>query len=118
MKLSSDKKKELQEKYKQMKFDMGLFAIINKSNSKHYLETSQDVKALINRREFTLKMGMHPNKELQKDWQQIGQDGFEIKILEQLEYDEDDSKTDYSDELELLKMIWIERLIKENIEMY
>ncbi|NLJ72434.1 MAG: hypothetical protein GX333_05430 [Syntrophomonadaceae bacterium] len=57
-------------------------------------------------------------KELQRDWQELGAQQFEVKILEILEYDEDESKTDYSEELELLKMIWVEKLIKEDIELY
>lgn len=36
-------------------------------------------------------------------------------ILENLEYDKDESKTDYTEELALLQMIWEEKLAKENI---
>ena len=118
MKLSSEKKKELQAQYKLMKPDMGVFAIINKSNGKHYLEATHNLKAKMNSTEFKLKAGSYPNKELHKDLQALGADGFEIKILEQLEYDEDEPKTDYTDDLELLKMIWIEKLTKENVEFY
>ncbi len=64
------------------------------------------------------RAGSYPNKELHKDLQALGADGFEIKILEQLENDEDEPKTDYTDDLELLKMIWIEKLTKENVEFY
>lgn len=118
MEISSEKKKELKEKYKQIKYQMGIFAIINKENSKHYLETSHDVRGYINRSEFTLFMGVHPNKELQVDWKKSGNDGFEVKTLELIEYDEDESKTDYSSELEILKMIWSEKLTKQNVLLY
>lgn len=118
MKISSEKKKELQEQYKLMKPDMGLFAVINNNNGKYFLEASQNLKGKINSVNFQLKSGGHPNKELQKDWQEIGAKQFEIKILEQLEYGQDESKTDYADELELLKMIWVEKLAKEDIDTY
>ncbi|NLB88298.1 MAG: GIY-YIG nuclease family protein [Syntrophomonadaceae bacterium] len=118
MKLSSERKKELQEQYKQMKPDMGIFAVINNSNGKYFLETTPNLKGKINSVTFQLKSGGHPNKVLQKDWREVGADNFEIKILEKLDYDEDETKTDYTDELELLKMMWVEKLTKENIELY
>lgn len=118
MRLSDERKKELQEQYKQMKPDMGIFAVINKSNGKYFLEATPNLKGKINSVTFQLKSGGHPNKELQKDWQKLGPDNFEVKVLERLEYDEDESKRDYRDELELLKLIWVEKLTKENIELY
>lgn len=118
MKLSSERKKELQEQYKQMKTDMGIFAVINNSNGKYWLETTQNLKGKINSVTFQLKSGGHPNKELQKDWRELGADNFEIKILEKLEYDEDETKTDYTDELELLKMMWVDKLTKEKVVFY
>lgn len=118
MKLSSERRKELQEMYKEMKPDMGILAVINKSNGKYFLETTQNLKGKINSVTFQLKSGGHPNKELQKDWRELGSDNFEIRILEKLEYDEDENKRDYTDELELMKMIWVEKLNKENIKIY
>jgi hypothetical protein len=114
--MSSEKKKELQEQYKLIKPDMGIFAVINKSNGKHLLETTKNLKGKINSVKFQLKSGGHSNKELQKDWQALGSEQFEIIILEQIEYDE--CKVDYKDDLKLLKMIWIEKLTKEHVELY
>lgn len=118
MKIPSEKKKELQAEYKLMKPDMGIFAVINKTNNKYFLETTINLKAKINSREFQLRSGNHHHKELQKDWLDIGKDQFEIKILEKLAYDEDESKADYTEELDLLKMIWVEKLTKDNIYLY
>ena len=118
MNISKDKKKELQDQYKLMKPDMGIFAVINKNNAKYYLETTPDLKGRINSTKFKLNAGGHPNKELQKDWQEFGANVFEIKILEQIEYEEDESKTDYSEDLELLKMIWREKLSKDMAQFY
>ena len=47
-----------------------------------------------------------------------GPDNFVIEILENLEYDKDESKTDYSEELEVLQMIWEEKLSRENMLFY
>lgn len=118
MRISAEKRKELQEDYKQMKPDMGIFAVINKKSGKYFLEIAPNLKGRINRVSFQLRSGGHPHKDLQKDWQEEGADNFEIKTLEIMPYDEDESKEDYTEELEILKLIWTERLTGEEIILY
>ncbi len=102
-------KKELKERYKRMRPEMGIFHIESKISGNRYLYTSNDLKSLINRFQFQLNMGSHPNRKLQDEWREQGADSFSIKVLERLEYDKDESKQDYSEDLELLKLIWEER---------
>lgn len=111
-----NKKKELKEEYLQMKPDMGIFAIRCNLNNKYYIETTQDLKSRMNRGVFQLKWGSHPNKELQKDWNELGEDNFTVEILDTLEYDKDESKIDYTEDLTLLKMVWEEKL--RDIDLY
>lgn len=118
MRLSSEKKKELQAEYKLIKPEMGLLAVINKEHDKYFLITTQNLKGKLNSVSFQLKSGGHFNKVLQKDWQELGEEKFEIKVLEQVEYDEDEGKTDYTEELELLKMMWEEKLAKSDVKIY
>jgi hypothetical protein len=113
-----DRRKELKEQYKRMKPDMGVLAIKSKTGSGYYIEAARNLKGAINRNTFQLGTGSHPNRELQKEWKERGEDGFIIEILENLEYDKDESKTDYSEELELLMMIWEEKLVGENMKAY
>lgn len=113
-----DRKKELKIQYKQMKKDMGIFIVRSKSSNKCYIEATQDLRGTMNGTMFKLGAGGHPNKELQKEWTDFGEGNFTIEILENLKYDKDESKTDYSEELALLKMIWEEKLINENMEFY
>jgi hypothetical protein len=113
-----DRKKELKLHYKQLKPDMGIFIVRSKDNNKCHLETTQNLRAKINGAEVRLEGGFHPNRELQKEWKEFGRENFTIEILENLEYDKDELKTDYTEELDLLQMIWEERLGKENMEFY
>lgn len=82
------------------------------------IEATSNLKGKINGTKFKLNSGGHPNKELQKEWKEHGEEAFSIEVLENLEYDKDESKTDYSEELALLQMIWEEKLKKENMEFY
>ena len=101
-----------------MKPDMGIFKVQSKIDNKSFLETSQNLKGYINRTRFQLNSGNHPNKELQNEWKKEGEENFIIEILEILEYDKDESKTDYGEELEVMKYVWQEKLGKENVEFY
>lgn len=80
MKISSERKKELREQYKLMKPDMGIFAVICKTNSKHYLETTQNLKGAMNSTKFKLNAGMHPKRDLQKDWNEFGSVNGQVKM--------------------------------------
>lgn len=101
-----------------MKTDMGIFVVESKVNNKYYLETTQNLKGKMNSTKFQLEMGSFRNNELQKDWKEYGEKNFEIKVLENLKYDKDESKTDYSEELEIMKSIWEEKLSNENKQPY
>lgn len=113
-----DRKKKLKWQYKQMRPPMGIFIIRSQVNNKCYLETTPNLRGTINGTKFKLGAGVHPNRELQKEWQEFGAENFTIEILEHLEYDKDESKTDYQEDLTLLRMIWVEKLAKQNIEFY
>ena len=116
MNISSDKKKELQAEYKQLKTDMGIFAVINKDANKYFLVETKNLKGKMNSTSFQLRSGAHPNRELLHDWQQLGADRFEISVLEQIDYEE--GKDHYSDDLELLRMMWTEKLAAQGSGFY
>ncbi len=109
-----ERRKELKEAYKNTKPDMGIFMIKSILNNKYHLESTQNLKGGINRVKFQLKFGSYTNKELQKEWSEHGEENFTIEILEQLKYDEDTTKTDYTEELAILQLIWEEKLAGES----
>ncbi len=113
-----DRKEELKQQYKHTKSDMGTFIICSKVKKKCYIQSTKDLRGVINGTRFKLSTGSHPNRELQKDWKEIGEDNFTIEIVEKLEYSEDEAKIDYDEELTLLKMIWEEKKEKDNFEFY
>lgn len=106
----SDRKKTLKQQYIQVKPQMGILGIKSKSSGKCYIESAHNVKGIINSNSFKLNENMHRSKELQSEWNEMGEENFSIEILEVLEYDKDGLKTDYSEELALLKQLWEEKL--------
>ena len=116
--MDKSRKKELVEEYKRTRPPMGIFIIRSKANNKCHLQTTQDLRGVMNGALVRLNGGRHPFKELQKEWNDFGSENFTFEILENLEYDKDETKTDYTKELAVLQMIWEEKLAKENMEFY
>lgn len=113
-----DRKKELKLQYKQTKPQMGIFIVRSKVNNKCYIQTTQDLRGVMNGARVRLLGGSHIIRELQKEWTDFGAENFTIEILETLDYDKDESKTDYTEDLALLQMLWEEKLTEENMEFY
>lgn len=113
-----DRKKELKQQYKQMKPQMGVFIVRCNVDKKCFIQATKDLRGVMNGCLARLSGGGHPYLELQKEWNKLGADNFTIEILEELSYDADESKTDYTDDLALLQMIWEEKLQKEHFEFY
>jgi len=102
-------KKEIRNEYKQMKFQMGVFRITNKTNSRVWIGSGMNLKAAINSVKFQLNMGMHPNKALTKDWREQGEGNFTFEILEEVKQKDDDS-INYERELKSLEELLIEEM--------
>jgi len=113
-----DRRKQLKELYKNTKSDMGVFIIKSNSKNKCLVEESKNLRASLNRARFQLDYGSYPNRELQSDWKQDGASSFTIEVLDILKYKEDEPKTDYSEELSILKSVWEDKLSKEGFEFY
>lgn len=112
------RKRELQQQYKEMKPRMGVFAIRPRIGNRVYVQCSKDLKSAMNGARARLDGGLHPNRGLQNEWKLLGSEGFSFEVLEELGYDKDESKTDYSEDLDLLQMIWEEKLEKQGLELY
>lgn len=113
-----DRRKELKQLYKQMKPEMGIFLIRALDDGKCYLEATPNLRAALNGTRFKLEAGSHPNRQLQKAWREKGAANFSFEILEKLEYDKDETKTDYSEELAILQMVWEEKLAKQEVSFF
>lgn len=110
------RRKELLEQYKQMKPDMGVYMFKSINTNTIYLGCDKNIKATINGDRFKLNANSHRNKKLQKDWNENKEENFEIKVVQVLEYDKDESKTDYSEDLKILRDICKDRFQNENVE--
>jgi hypothetical protein len=102
-------RKELQREYKERVKPSGVYQVRNLANGKVLLGSSLNLEGLLNRNRFTLRNNSHPNKELQKDWNELGPEQFTFEILEVVQV-QDDPNFNLQDELTLLEQIWLEKL--------
>ena len=103
-----DRKKELKQLYKEIKVEAGIYQIKNTVNQKIFISSSRNLKNL-NGKRFELKMGVHKNTALQKEWNEFGEESFVFEVLEVLKKKE----TGYFDEKDALKKLeekWLDKL--------
>ena len=100
-------KKELIQNYKLTPKPMGVFQIRNLTNEKVFVGKSENLDGMFNRIKFQLKAGVHKDKKLQDDWNELGEENFAFEILEELEFREN---LDIKKELEFLEDLWLEKL--------
>jgi len=116
--MEKERRKELKAQYKETKTPMGILIIRPRDKKVCYLEAAQNLPGIINSARFKLNGGMFGKSSLQKAWTAEGEDSFIIEILDTLDYDKDELKTDYTEELKELKKIWEDKLISEGWQLY
>ncbi|TYQ12810.1 UNVERIFIED_CONTAM: hypothetical protein Cloal_3845 [Acetivibrio alkalicellulosi] len=103
-----DIKKELKQKYKEIKTEAGVYQIRNIRNSKIFIIATPNLKT-INGRQFEMKIGSHKNQKLQEDLNKYGEDAFVFEVLEVLE-EKEDTNFNKHDELKKLEEKWCNML--------
>lgn len=102
-------KKEIRERYKRTPPDMGVYMVKNLVDGKIYIARAMDLKGKLNSERFQLGNGLHMNKELQRDFTQIGKEHFAFEVLDRLAVKQDPGY-DYGADLRTLEALWLEKL--------
>lgn len=113
-----DRRRQLKEQCKQTKPEMGVYVIESKVSGKMLVAAAQNLRSGVNGSRFKLNAGIHPNRELQDEWREHGAEQFVIRVLDSLEYSKDESKKDYTQDLEELRAMWMARLAEQNVQFY
>ncbi|MGM1045101.1 hypothetical protein SAMN05661091_2202 [Paenibacillus uliginis N3/975] len=83
-----NRREELQQMYKEIKIEAGVYAIKNMKNGKILVVGTPNLKT-INGKRFELQMGTSMNKSMQQEWNEYGEDAFVFEILEVFEPNND-----------------------------
>src|SRR5262245_28910062 len=104
-----NRKKELKEEYKQNHTPMGVYQIRNLTNDKIFVAAALNLPGILTSKKLQLRMGSHPNKSLQADWNEFGSESFVFEVLDELTATEG-ARHDYRADLAVLEEIWLEKL--------
>lgn len=102
-------KKEIRERYKMKPPDMGIYRILNLESGKIYIGRAMDLNGKLNSEMFQLKHDLHMNRELQKDFHDLGLEKFSFEVVDRLAA-KDGMEHDYGQELKELEALWLEKL--------
>ncbi len=87
----------------------GRFSHTKQSQRQGFLGASLNLPGIINRHKSQLRAGGHPNKALQADWNELGEENFAFEIVDELTPRAGDL-VDYRAELAFLEKLWLEKL--------
>lgn len=106
--MDNKNRKELVEQYKNRKPIVGITSVYCKSTGESFIDMSKDTNVSFNSVRAKLSMNSHPNKYLQGLWDKYGQNDFEYLVIETLDYQ--DYNEDFTDELEIMRDICLEKV--------
>ena len=110
-------KTELKKQYKQTTVPMGIYKITNLANGKIFVGLGKNLAGRINRHKFALKFGSEEIKELQSDFNKYGEENFKFEEIDYLK-PKDEPGYDYTEDLECLLQLWLEKLQPYNDKGY
>ncbi|WP_046213228.1 GIY-YIG nuclease family protein [Paenibacillus wulumuqiensis] len=111
-----DRRKELQEQYKEMPIQAGIYEVRNIPEQKVWVTSTPNLRT-INGSLFSLELGSFIHRELQADWTRLGKDQFEVNVLEVLKPLENPYER-MKDKLQEKEEEWTERLRSEGVHLY
>lgn len=74
-------KQQLKEKAKNYPITMGVLAVTNIITRKQFIQGSINVEALRNKIKFSLRIGQYPQRQLQADWKEYGENAFVFECI-------------------------------------
>ena len=112
-------KKEKVLAYMEKDIPAGVYQVRNKVNGKLFINASPNLDGAWNKDVFTLRLGSHISKELQNDWNQLGEAAFEYEVLEVLKRKagERNLSKDERDQLKKLEEKWRSQLSQQSLYM-
>lgn len=110
-------RKDAKRRYRETPPQRGIVAIRNLVSGRVFLGSASDLHGKLDRERFVLRLGGHPNRALQEDWNRLGPDAFAFEVLELLAVP-DDPGWDAEEALRVLERSWLDRFRPLDVRCY
>ena len=111
-----DRKARVRE-YKETPRPAGIYQIRNTAKNISLLGSSVNLPGILNRHRFELQNGSHRIQELQRDWNELGAQAFEFKVLDELKHKQEPGY-DPAEDLAILLEMWLEKIRAAGAAVY
>ncbi|ASS76125.1 hypothetical protein CIG75_14930 [Tumebacillus algifaecis] len=108
--MSRERRAKLKQEYLSTPKPMGIYQIRNVVSGKIFVGNSPNLTGKENSVMFQLRMGGHYNRELQQDYNQLGQENFVFEVVAQIKPRDEATQQEYLQELDEMLEMWLEEL--------
>lgn len=110
--MDNQRRKQLQQQYRQQPPEAGVYRIVNQRTARTLLGSSLNLASMRGKLEFAQKTGTPSalDHRLGHDVREFGLDAFAFEVLEVLEVTPEMTATQVQQDLEALEALWRERL--------
>ncbi|AIF52943.1 GIY-YIG nuclease family protein [Pelosinus sp. UFO1] len=110
-------KKDLKEQYKNRVIIGGVYCVRCSGADNLWLRATTDIQGSKNRFAFSVSTNSCPEMCMSESWKQFGATTFSFEILEKIEKKETQTTREFSDDVNTLLELWIEKRNGENSEL-
>lgn len=107
--MDKDKRKELQNAYKNRTVTGGVYCIRCSGNQRVWLRSTTDIEGMRNRVLFSLKMKGAPEPAMLSECNEYGWDSFSFTVLEELKKGDIQTDKEFADDVAALLEVWLEK---------
>lgn len=113
--MNADRKKELRNAYKSKPVVGGVCCIRCSDSGHMWLQATKDTESLRNRFNFAVSTKSSPDPTVRAEWEKYGPEAFSFEVLEELKKDEDQTDKEFSDDIDALYELWLEKTHSEGM---
>jgi hypothetical protein len=107
--MENNTKKQLKEQYKNREVIGGVYGVKCEGNGRMWIKSTKNMTGQKNRLAFSIAANSCPEPGMLAEWNQYGAKSFSFVILEQIKKKEVQTEREFSNDIELLLEMWMEK---------